>query len=123
MLKSFLRRESRGRIDDHKLADEVDHVGERLAVAVLHELVDEVDLLYLNAVVWAEGRLACAHEVHDAAEGPAVYLEVVMSLRASLGRAPFFEAGPSGDLAVRVLDFDRYVEVDQFHSVGLPHLV
>jgi len=120
MLESLLGRESRRRIDDHELADKVDHVGERLAVAVLHELVDEVDLLYLNAVVWTEECLASAHEVHDAPEGPAVYLEVGVTLPARLWCAPLLEASASSDLAVRGLHFDRHVEVDQFDSEWLP---
>ena len=120
MLKSLLGRESRRRVDDHELADKVDHVGERLAVTVLHELVDEVDLLYLNAVVWTEGCLASAHEVHDAPEGPAVYLEVTVGVHSSLWCAPLLAPGASCHLAVRVLDFDRHVEVDQFDPEWLP---
>ena len=78
MHQSFLRGKPAIWVDDHELAEEVNHFGKGLTVTVLHELVDEVDLLYLNVVIRREWLLTCAEEVHDTSQRPAVYLKVVV---------------------------------------------
>ena len=66
------------RVDDHKFANKVNHFSKRLAIAVTYQFVHKVNLLNIDAVFRRIWLLACAKEVHDAAERPAVNFEVIV---------------------------------------------
>ena len=66
------------RVDDHKFANEINHFSERLAITVAYQFVHKVYLLHIYAVFRRIWLLSCAKEIHDAAERPAVDLEVIV---------------------------------------------
>ena len=81
MLEGLECRHSVFRVDDHQFTNEVDHFGKRWTVLVALKFEPKAEnVVDFYRLVIFEGRRARTYEVHHAAQGPGIYLEIVVLL-------------------------------------------
>ena len=114
----FLCSHSFRRVLDQQLANEVHHFIECVTLGVvLKPLVQVAGQHYL--VTRCEQLLPCAHQVHDATEGPAVLSDVRVKKLPGLRGTPLFEAGSPSNLVLFAVKLHRDVEVYYFDAYAL----